>query len=214
MLYIVGLSHFAQTRMHNREKTEGQKTFTNLLERTIGAVHPRFVAEEDCVEALVNRNGISIAKEVADATGIEHRFCDPDQAQRQSMGYASGGDIFRFFTTTGDNPLSDDEARLKAYAIEMGRYFPVRERFWLDGLNGCRDHCAVFICGYGHLINSFLGLVESDGIPYKIVEADIGVAVDEREFVQMTAKYLSEHPELKNWTHKNFPLPRLVTVIE
>jgi hypothetical protein len=67
MLYIIGVSHFAQSRKPDLEKTEGQKTFTNLLEQTIREVHPMFVGEEDCAEALTNRKEISIAKEVADA---------------------------------------------------------------------------------------------------------------------------------------------------
>jgi hypothetical protein len=71
------------------------------------------------------------------------------------MGYVSGRDIFQFFTMTGDNALSNDEARLKGYAIERGRYFPVRERYWLDGLNGCSEHSAIFVSGYGHLIDPF-----------------------------------------------------------
>jgi hypothetical protein len=45
-------------------------------------IDPIFVGEEDCAEALANRNEVSIAKEVADAAEIEHRFCDPDQAHR------------------------------------------------------------------------------------------------------------------------------------
>lgn len=211
MLYIIGVSHFAQSRKPHREKTEGQSAFTNLLERTIEEVHPSFVVEEDCAEALANREEISIVKEVADVAEIEHKFCDPDEAQRQAIGYVQGKELFCFFTTTGDNTASSDDLRLKAYAIEMGLYFPVREQFWLDRLSECRDHRAIFVCGYGHLIDSFPGLLKACGIPYKIVEAEVGVTEDERKNVQKIAKYLREHPELKNWKHKIFPVPRFVS---
>jgi hypothetical protein len=193
------VSHFAQSRNPALvEKTEGQKAFTDLLKRTIAEVHPIFVAEEDCAEALVNRNEISIAKEVADASGIEHRFCDPDQAHRELMRYVQGRDILQHLMMTGETPLAYDEARLVGYSIERGRYFPVRERYWLDGLNGCRDHSSIFICGYGHLIDSFLNLLKAEHIAYNIVQPDVAVTENERKDALGTAEYLREHPELRD----------------
>jgi hypothetical protein len=211
MLHFLGLSHFAQSREPHLEKTEGQKAFTDLLEQTIKRVHPIFVAEEDSAESLAERKRISIAQEVADRAGIEHRFCDPDQAHRKLMGYVSGRDLFQFFTMTGDPPLPNEEARLKGYAIERGRYFPVRERYWLDRLQGCREQSAIFICGYGHLIDSFLDLLDRERLAYSVVQPDVGVTEEERRDVLGTAQYLRDHPELRNWNHKMFPLPRFVS---
>lgn len=197
MLYIIGVSHFAQSRKPDLEKMEDQRTFTNLLERTIKEAHPSFVAEEDCAEALAFRKEISIAKEVSDAAGIEHRFCDPGQAQRQSMGYLRGGDILRRYKNRLGRSLSFDELRLKAYAIEMGHHFPKREQFWLRGLDGCRDRNAIFICGDSH-IEGFTGLLNREGIEFRIVERAIGMTAAEHEGVRRIIEYLEAHPDLRN----------------
>ncbi len=209
MLYIIGLSHFAQSRKPGSEKTEGQNAYTAVLDQLIKDVKPIFVAEEHSEEALTHRNEVSIAKELADASGIEHRFCDPTEAQRTSMGYVQGGFIFQHFLMGGNNQLSKEEARVKADAIEMGRYFPVREQFWLDGLNGCIEKNAIFVCGYGH-INSFTRLLDSKGIPNKVVASDVAVTEEERDRIERSTQYLSEHPELRDWTSKGFSSPRLI----
>ena len=47
------------------------------------------MAEEDSEEALAEQHQISIAKGIADEKGIEHRFCDPTQQEREAMGYKS-----------------------------------------------------------------------------------------------------------------------------
>jgi hypothetical protein len=209
MLSIIGLSHFAQSRKPGSEKTEGQNAYTAVLDQLIKDVKPIFVAEEHSEEALGHRNEVSIAKELADASAIEHRFCDPTEAQRASMGYVQGGYIFQHFVMDGNNQLSNEEARLKADAIEMGRYFAVREQFWLGGLSGCIEGNAIFVCGYGH-IKSFTQLLDSKGIPNKVVASDVAVTEEERERIERNTQYLNEHPELRNWTSKSFPSPRLI----
>jgi hypothetical protein len=137
--------------------------------------------------------------------GIEHRFCDPDYAERRTIGYESGTAIYQVLTTTGDATLPLKELRLMAYAIAMGRYFPIRERFWLDRLKGWREHDAIFVCGYGHL-ESFSFMLENERILYRIVVPDLGITTEERENVQGTIRYLREHPELRTWHHRLFPL--------
>jgi hypothetical protein len=204
MLHIIGVSHFVQARKPNVEKTEDQKTFTSLLKQTIQHVHPDFVGEENSEVNLSERQEISIAKEISDELRIEHRFCDPDDAERKTIGYESGTVIYQVLTTTGDIALPLEELRLMAYAIAMARYFPIRERFWLDRLNGCQEHDAIFVCGYGHL-ESFSLMLENERIAYRIVVPDLGITTEERKDVQGTIRYLREHPELKTWHHRLFP---------
>jgi hypothetical protein len=109
--------------------------------------------------------------------------------------------IGRFWVTPEvmhDNQgLSNDEIHLKGRAIELGRYFPIRERFWLNRLDGCSQHDAVFICGNAH-IEGFASLLDGNDVPYRIVERSIGVTRQEAEDFHRVVEYLAAHPELGN----------------
>jgi hypothetical protein len=194
MLHVIGLAHRAQAQKREAQLTEAQKAFVDCLRRTIENVRPAFIAEEDSEEALADRHEISIAKEIAGEKRIEHRFCDPTREQRRAIGYVDGQTLEIEIFMQDKRGLAREEIRNKARAIEIGRFFPIRERFWLERLNGCRDRHAVFICGDGH-IDTFGRLLDSDGVPYKVVERGIGLN-EEDEWFGAAVRYLKEHPEL------------------
>ncbi len=78
----------------------------------------------------------SIPRRIADESGAEHCFCDPDSKQRSEMGYQNRQDIGLsiFQSDEGWSLSNDDEITAKAGAIEVAFYFPMRERFWLERL--------------------------------------------------------------------------------
>jgi hypothetical protein len=211
MLHIIGVSHFAHlVKIGQTEQTERQKEFSSYLVRTISQVKPALVGEEASAEGLADHKLFSITKTFIEhlKSDIEYRFCDPTEMQRKSIGYVSGFALFQHFVMSGDNNVSTSENHLKGYAIDMGTYFPVRERFWLKRLTGCKDKSAIFICGYGHLAHSSLSkLLNQAGIEFKIEREDVGLPDEEREDVQRTLRYLKEHPELEHWTSPFFPPP-------
>lgn len=197
MLHLLGASHFAQARKEGVEETEAQKAFSGFLKQIIQDVHPGFIAEEQSEENLANQEKISIPKEISDSEGIEHRFCDPNSAERRSIGYLRGEDILlRHKSLLGSN-LPFEECRLKAHAIEMAQHFRKREQFWLRGLAGCREQNAVFVCGDGH-IESFISVLQGEDIPYRVVGRSIGMTEAEREDARRIVQYLEAHPELRN----------------
>ncbi len=195
MLYIIGVDHRVQVRNPAVEKTAEQEYFANLLKKAIDDIQPFFVGEESCAESLADCREISIVMEVTNGK-VEHRFCDPNSAQKKEIGYRSGREIF---PRIKKERLPIEEAFTKAFAIEKGRYFSMRERFWLDRLEGCRDHDGFFVCGYGHL-DTFGALLDSEGIPYKIIEPHVGSTEEERRNGQRFDKYLAEHPEIKDFS--------------
>lgn len=196
MLYIIGLNHRAQARAPRSELTEEQKQFSDCLLRAIEQVHPASIGEEDSEEALAKRKKVSIAKSIADEKGIEHRFCDPTEAQRLAIGYRDGQMLEIQIFMSDQQGMSHDEIFLKARAIEIGRYFPIRERFWLEQLGGCRDADAIFICGDLH-IESFGKILEAEHVPYNVIKRGIGVTPEDARF-NRAVEYLAEHPELAN----------------
>ncbi len=197
MLHILGVSHLAQARKADVEETEAHKAFSRFLRQVIQDVHPAFIAEEQSEENLASQGKLSIPREVSGSEGIEHRFCDPNRAERQSMGYLGGQDILsRHKILLGQN-LPFEECRLKAHAIEMAQHFRKREQFWLRGLIGCREQSAVFVCGDGH-IESFTRLLQGEDIPYKVVGRSVGMTEAERDDARKIVQYLEAHPELRN----------------
>jgi len=169
----------------------------------VSQVKPALVGEEASAEGLADHKLFSITQTSIKhlKSDIEYRFCDPTETQRKSIGYVSGFALFQHFVMSGDNNVSTSENHLKAYAIDIGTYFPARERFWLKQLAGCNDKSAIFICGYGHLAhNSFSKLLNQAGIDFKIEREDVGLSEEERKDVQRTLGYLKEHPELEHWT--------------
>jgi hypothetical protein len=134
---------------------------------------------------------------MATERGIEHILCDPNKNQRRDLGYRDGMEleISTFMSAEGWG-MSSDEIHLRARATEMGRYFPVRERFWLDQLGERWKRDGVFICGNAH-IEGFTELLKARGIPFRIVERGIGVTPEEKEDWERIVEYLKAHPELK-----------------
>lgn len=196
MLYLIGIAHRAQARKPDGALTDEQQTFAACLRRTIEESHPAFIGEEDNEQFLLKRAEISISKEIAEENdNIEHRFCDPNTEERLLIGYENFMSIS--LQLWMDEPeLCNDELTCKARAIEISRYFPIRERFWLERLKGCGDVNAVFVCGDIH-IESFGAFLESEGIPYAVVRRGIGVNEKDEPYYQ-ALKYLKAHPEIAN----------------
>jgi len=194
MLRIIGLDHSVQTRSPGSTLNEGQQAFASCLQKTIKEVQPVLIAEEHSEAVLKELGKVSIAKEIAGEC-IEHRFCDPTPKQRKVLGYKGSRDIE--IEMSMQSKWDGTERRRDACAIEIGRYFPIRERFWLNCLNvkQCRSNEVIFVCGALHIeSHSFTKLLEENAIPYTVVERYIGVAQDEPYYLAL--EYLKKHPEV------------------
>jgi len=194
MLHIIGVNHRAQAQIPGTGLTEEQQIFSHCLLRTIEQFRPGFIAEEDSRQALTKRGKISIAKGIADVKEIEHRFCDPTEAERRAIGYRDGLSLEIDIFMSDREGMSNDEIFCKAHAIEIGRYFPVRERFWLERLHGCREVDAIFVCGDLH-IETFGKILEHDGALYSVVQRGIGATEEDARFYR-AVDYLAKHPQL------------------
>lgn len=196
MLYIIGVAHRVQARKQGADSTEAQTALTQSLERAIDLVRPAFIGEEACEETLECRQEISIVKEVADKHVIRHMFCDPSQEKRQAIGYRNLQSIEMELVMRDKRGLWSEEIRNKARAIEIGRYFGIREQFWLERLAGHLDLDGIFVCGDLHVENpSFRRLLEHNNIPCEVLERRIGVTKDdEPDYVAL--RYLEEHPDV------------------
>jgi len=155
------------------------------------------IAEEFETGILAKLSCESIAKRLADNGQIEHRFCDPDSEQRQMIGYRDYVSIFHDLLNHNEDNLQDNELLVKARAIEVGRFFPVREEYWLQQIGDLIDGAVAFVCGDAH-IDGFESLLRSKGILSRVVERGIGVDPNETSHLQ-ALNYLEQYPELASW---------------
>ena len=121
LLHLIGLNHDAQERRPNTELTDAQRVFAECLRTAILEIRPAFIGEEDSEENLRALNRISIAKGIADEQHIEHRFCDPNPAERDALGYRDGQSLELEIFMSDEDGLSNDEIFCKARAIEIVR---------------------------------------------------------------------------------------------
>lgn len=197
MVHLIGLNHRAQSRRLESVRTDAQDALEQVLRGTIQTSQPVLIAEEHSQEALDERQEVSIAKEIALREGIEHRFCDPTQNERRAIGYINGQSLERDIFMGDAAGISNDEIRLKARAIEMSVYFPIREQFWLERLAGFLGRSVVFVCGNAH-IESFGTLLERNRVSHMVVRRGIGGTEEEHRQLERERHYLREHPEIVN----------------
>jgi hypothetical protein len=196
MVHIIGVAHRAQVTSPGTELTEDQKRLSDRLSQLAQEVGATLIAEEQSLEAL--GNNVSLSKQTAQNRNIEHRFCDPDSHERAAMGYRDRQSIGQeiFFSDEGWE-LSPTEIDAKAGAIEIARYFPLRERFWFEGLADRVDSEIAFVCGDAH-VEGFVGLLKEKGIPYRVCDRGIGLNDEDKYVFGNAMKYLEQHPEIRD----------------
>ena len=99
-------------------------------------------------------------------------------------------------------PLSDEETSARAGAIEILRYFPVREQFWLEQLEDVLREDVVFICGDYH-VDRIKPLLNNKGIEYQEVIRGLGVTDEDRQQVRIAEEYLEAHKDDLNECGEN-----------
>jgi hypothetical protein len=181
-------------------ENETQKEFRDCLESALGTLKPSLVAEELSEYALQHVGEEkqveqeSLTKLIADAAGVEHRFCDPDDDERNKMGYIEGSAMV-LKLMLGDERLSNEEINLRAFGIEIHKHWPAREGFWLERLGEVKDKVVVFVCGDGH-IDSFKSVLTKRGIESVVIKRAIGLTSHDVEFSEKVHLYIKEHPEM------------------
>lgn len=202
MFYLIGAAHRVQSKPKNSDDSEDQEAFRACLRDAIGRTRPFLVAEEFSTHALTKARKYdeaeheSITRAVADSLAVAHRFCDPGPEDRKRIGYVEGGELFMPMVMADQDGLSNEQIETIAFATEVAKYWPLREKFWLDQLGDVLDKRVIFICGDAHL-ESFQQLVAGKAVESQIIARHIGVNQSDDAFWGHVLAYGSAHPELK-----------------
>jgi hypothetical protein len=203
MFHLIGVAHRVQSKQNNAADSDSHKEFRSCVSRAIEQFKPVLVAEEfsdHALRKLSEDTGMqqeSVTRAVAESFKVEHRFCDPDRAARAKMGYIEGTELALEIAMNNDEGLSNDEVNDRGFAIEVAKYWPLREQFWLGELDDVIDKDVIFICGDVH-IESFQELLKRNGIDSGVLVRHIGVTQSEDEFWNRVTAYLEAHPELRD----------------
>jgi hypothetical protein len=125
------------------------------------------VADETCDDVEAAQGG-SIAKDAAASIPLPYIRCDPNRRQREALGIPSDDEM----VTQACDAAGLDMAKRDAHLLRIERkYYPVREKFWLDQIRGHRFRSVVLVCGADH-VPTFTSTLTQAGILWDLPAFD------------------------------------------
>jgi len=124
--------------------------------------------------ALAQCNYATTLEQLAEAKGIEHRFCDPNSIEKQALGIEV-------------DPRKETESDWRK-----------REQVWLSRIADCKLRRVLFVCGDNHY-DSFAQLMESNGFN---VQRGAHYDISNEEFHDVADNVIETHEhkgDFKEW---------------
>lgn len=177
MIYLLGTDHSIQWEPstpapHLSAKLE---RFGIFIQNAAQLHEVDGIAEESSHEVEILR-GKSIARRVAETAkpSLVYIPCEPSRQERKALGIPTDVDILR-------NAPRELGPELEAHrAAELLRYFPTREKFWIERLRQFPLPSILFVLGANH-VQTFTRRLAESGIPWEIVSLD-WQASDDQEY--------------------------------
>ena len=165
MIYIIGIHHEIQY-------WDGSDSPFLISLRNWGSMLDlSVIAEELNEEAIAKEETFrkqslaSVAQKAASILNLEHRFCDPNTSQRADLKILTPSEVRKNLGLR----VGQDEGLVEKE--EMQRYWPLREKFWLDRIKAKSEEGILFICGVSH-VERFLSLLEANGMKSVVLHKD------------------------------------------
>ncbi|MBN2159989.1 MAG: hypothetical protein JW807_11390 [Spirochaetes bacterium] len=175
MVYIIGVDHLVQ---YNGPVPDSLRAdFRDYIIHKARDLKIVLIAEEFSEEALheVYHATSDTAREAAVMLGIEHRYCDPSEADLRKLGipyYAEVRDRVKRDRGITAAFILDDALRkdVERETREIVRsHWSARERFWHKRIFDRIDSPVLFICGHEHAV-SFQKLLIEQGHHAEVIE--------------------------------------------
>jgi len=179
MIFLIGTRHTIQTEWNApgpnlAAKFERFKTFLN---DTVQSKMVAAIAEETNFEIESRTSKKSLARLIAEGMQppLFYAPCEANSEERKALGIPTDEEI-----------IERCQRESTGYTLEQCRdsellkYFPLREKFWIERLRQVTVSPILFLCGPNHIRTLSCRLTEN-GIPNKILSFDWW-AMDEAEF--------------------------------
>jgi hypothetical protein len=163
-VHIIGTGHHYQfgagaTFGSSSCSHEDAVAFQSFLISSAGAVNATAICEELSREALKAVDAtVSVPETVAANLGLPHLFCDPDRAERRTLGIMDDNQV-RVQAEFFERP-KPTEAEIQERILQ---HYQLRESEWHRRIIDSGNTKILFICGSNH-VDSFLALLQSNGI--------------------------------------------------
>jgi len=175
MIYITGIDHLLQ--YNGPVPPELLEEFKGYLAAKIKELNITLISEEFNEEFLYDVFGATegTAETAAEDAGISHLYCDPDASEREALGipyYADVMDMVKVRHGIKEKFIMDSDLRKQVEretSLEVKKFWPVRERFWLDKLRGRLSENILFLCGHEHVMG-FSALLREEGVAASVIE--------------------------------------------
>ena len=175
MVYIIGIDHLVQYNGPLPEYILDQ--FRELLIEKTAEYNITLIAEEFNGEFLrdVYSATVDTAMAAAGEAGIDHIYCDPEEAERDKLGIPYYADVReRVMAGLGMSGgfIFDDEKRKMVEletAAEVKKFWHIRESFWLERIRARLCENILFICGHEH-VERFRTLLEREGVEVSVID--------------------------------------------
>ena len=157
MIYLIGLYHDVQHKGFRstdpddkRQRHDLINKFKIYLKENYEKLKFKLIAEELSKEVLLKgKTDYCTAREVAKELGIDHRFCDPESDDRKILGIPSTKEIREKLGLKVKGGLNHQD--IERLDKERRKYYPIREQFWFDKIEGEINDSIIFICGSEHV---------------------------------------------------------------
>jgi hypothetical protein len=141
-----------------------ESQFRAAIEKVSLNLKVHAIGEEFCAQELINRNvDASISERIAKQFSIQHRYCDLNEEERESLGVRHENII-----RSEGWLLGWKQERIER---EVRASHSIRERHWLNQILDMNCWPTLFICGATH-VSPFRKLLEANGITVQIIECD------------------------------------------
>ena len=179
MIYLLGIRHSLQTEWDCPGQNLSAKfeRFKSFLTNTVRSTKVAAIAEETNQEIEDRTNKKSIARLIAEGMHppILYVPCEANSEERKALGIPTCEEILDRCRSQG---MCD--ALEQCRDSELLKYFPLREKFWIERLRQVADCTTLFLCGPNH-IRTFSCRLTENAIPCKIISFDWW-ASDEMEY--------------------------------
>lgn len=168
-VFIIGTNHVYQFGSGSDFKgttcsQQQEAKFRQLLIKVCGSCCVAAICEELSEEALRKMALTeSVPKKIAHALSLCHRYCDPNEKERNKMGIRDDS----YIRTAGIMSHQSQESIEQEVLAERRK----REPYWIGQLLKLDAYPVLFVCGSWH-VPSFSDLLRHSGAESIIVERD------------------------------------------
>jgi hypothetical protein len=174
MVHIIGVDHLVQYDGPVPEPV--RREFKIFVIENARTLRVKLIAEEFSLEALhdVYEAGEATVREAAREAGIEHRFCDPEEADLRALGIPYHVEVMdRVKRKHGVSGFILDPVLRKKIDLETAEitrsYWSLREEFWYSRIADRINLDILFICGHEH-VNGFRALLKGRGHASEVID--------------------------------------------